>query len=120
MTQASYLSPLRLVADVLVAPSAFAAFKVDDRFACFDHIIQIFRRGNGDWHVGIDPIVATVEDFPENGACLIECHTLWGACDSASAIADAARKGGRSAAVIGYVPDHGAIERDQAMARGLT
>lgn len=120
MSQASYLAPLRRVADVLVTPVAFWSFKIDERFTSFDHIIQVFRRGNGDWHVGIDPIVVTDDDLPENGACLIECPTLRGACDSALALAQAARRDGRSAAVIGFVPDAGAIARDEWLARGRT
>ena len=118
MSQASYLAPLCRVADILVAPAAFGPFKIDQRFTHFDHIIQVFRRGNGDWHVGIDPIVVTNDDLPENGACLIELSTLTGACNSALALAQAARKSGRSAAVIGFVPDIDAIERDEWLARG--
>lgn len=118
MSRASYLAPLRRVADVLVAPSAFCGFRVDQRFTHFDHVIQVFRRGNGDWHVGIDPIVVTDNNLPESGACLIECEALRGACNSAFALAEAARKDGRSVAVIGFVPDIDAIERDEWLARG--
>jgi len=118
MSQAAYLAPLRRVADVLVAPAAFWGFKVDQRFTHFDHIIQVFRRGNGDWHVGIDPIVVTDDDVPESGACLIECATLRSACNSALTLAEAARRDGRSVAVIGFAPDISAIERDLLAGRG--
>lgn len=118
MSTTSYLAPLRRAADVLVSPAASTAFKVDERFAHFDHIIQVVRRGNGDWHVSIDPIVLADDNLPENGACLIECPTLRGACESALALAGAARNHGRSAAVIGFVPDVGAIECDEWLTRG--
>jgi hypothetical protein len=96
--------PLFQVADV-IAPSFNRLrryWPYDGTLNDCEHLIQIQERG-GQWHVAIDDVLITDEDFRGKGAFLT-VEDLEGACATARAVREAARRAGRTAMVVAYVP----------------
>jgi hypothetical protein len=96
--------PLFQVADV-IAPS-FSQLRrywpYDGTLNACEHLIQIQERG-GQWHVAIDHVLVTEDEFRGKGAFLT-VEDFEGACATARAVKEAARIAGRSAIVVAYVP----------------
>lgn len=100
----SAYAPLIEVADIVALPTNRLGqyWPYDGSLNNCDHLIQIQTR-DGQWHVAIDDVLVTDEDFRGKGAFLV-VDDLEGACATASAVKTAARKAGRTASVVLYLP----------------